>query len=127
MRLSDWITCCLSQRVYNFGKGKTDGDAAMKMLVSAGRRKRSAVSRARSALCFQSVEYPGSECADARVFLSSQLGGKGANLAEMCSIGLSVPPGFTITTDTCNAFHDNGEEQAATLVALCGGPCEILL
>ena len=31
------------------------------------------------------------------------LGGKGANLAEMTNIGLPVPPGFTITTATCNA------------------------
>ncbi|MEM1167473.1 MAG: pyruvate, phosphate dikinase [Planctomycetota bacterium] len=34
------------------------------------------------------------------------LGGKGANLAEMTSIGLPVPPGFTITTATCAAYHD---------------------
>ena len=35
------------------------------------------------------------------------LGGKGANLAEMASIGLPVPPGFTITTDVCSAFYKN--------------------
>ncbi len=34
------------------------------------------------------------------------LGGKGANVAEMTNIGLPVPPGFTITTETCNAFYD---------------------
>ncbi|MHB9880036.1 pyruvate, phosphate dikinase [Pacificimonas sp. ICDLI1SI03] len=38
------------------------------------------------------------------------LGGKGANLAEMASIGLPVPPGFTITTEMCTAFYDNGEQ-----------------
>jgi len=38
------------------------------------------------------------------------LGGKGANLAEMTSIGLPVPPGFTITTETCDAYHKNNEE-----------------
>src|SRR5215472_3266016 len=32
------------------------------------------------------------------------LGGKGAGLAEMTSLGLPVPPGFTISTDVCNAF-----------------------
>ncbi len=37
------------------------------------------------------------------------LGGKGANLAEMGSIGLPVPPGFTITTETCKQFLDLGE------------------
>ncbi len=36
------------------------------------------------------------------------LGGKGANLADMTSIGLPVPPGFTITTDTCAAYYDSG-------------------
>ena len=36
------------------------------------------------------------------------LGGKGANLAEMAGIGLPVPPGFTITTDVCSVFYQNG-------------------
>ncbi len=36
------------------------------------------------------------------------LGGKGANLAEMSNIGLPVPPGFTITTETCNAYYESG-------------------
>lgn len=37
------------------------------------------------------------------------LGGKGANLAEMASIGVPVPPGFTITTETCEEFNENGQ------------------
>ncbi|MBP2514709.1 MULTISPECIES: pyruvate, phosphate dikinase [Sphingomonas] len=36
------------------------------------------------------------------------LGGKGANLAEMASIGLPVPPGFTISTDFCAVYYDEG-------------------
>ena len=36
------------------------------------------------------------------------LGGKGANLAEMTNIGLPVPPGFTITTEACNAYQESG-------------------
>ena len=36
------------------------------------------------------------------------LGGKGANLAEMTNIGLPVPPGFTITTEACNAYQEVG-------------------
>mmetsp|Transcript_28670 Transcript_28670/g.28996 ORF Transcript_28670/g.28996 Transcript_28670/m.28996 type:complete len:975 (+) Transcript_28670:109-3033(+) len=39
----------------------------------------------------------------------SLLGGKGANLADMSTIGLSVPPGFTVTTEVCAAFHSNGK------------------
>ena len=37
------------------------------------------------------------------------LGGKGANLAEMTNLGLSVPPGFTITTEACNRYYDENE------------------
>jgi len=38
------------------------------------------------------------------------LGGKGANLAEMTNIGLPVPPGFTVTTEACNAYFDAGKQ-----------------
>ena len=44
------------------------------------------------------------------------LGGKGANLAEMSNIGLPVPPGFTITTDTCNEYYANGKQLPAGLI-----------
>ena len=39
------------------------------------------------------------------------LGGKGANLAEMASIGVPVPPGFTITTEACQKFYELGKEN----------------
>jgi len=42
--------------------------------------------------------------------LKDLLGGKGANLAEMMNIGLPVPPGFTITTEACQAFLHDGHE-----------------
>ena len=45
------------------------------------------------------------------------LGGKGANLAEMCRIGLPVPPGFTITTEVCTEFYDNGKKLPKALDA----------
>jgi len=38
------------------------------------------------------------------------LGGKGANLADMTRIGIPVPPGFTVTTEACNAYIDGGEK-----------------
>ena len=38
------------------------------------------------------------------------LGGKGAGLAEMTNIGLPVPPGFTVTTEACNAYFDAGKQ-----------------
>ena len=40
------------------------------------------------------------------------LGGKGANLAEMTNLGLPVPPGFTITTEACNAYMAAGDTAA---------------
>jgi pyruvate,orthophosphate dikinase len=42
----------------------------------------------------------------------SLLGGKGANLAEMTRIGVPVPPGFTVTTEACNAYLEAGEQFA---------------
>ena len=43
------------------------------------------------------------------------LGGKGANLAEMCGLGLPVPPGFTITTAVCSWYYANGRTYPADL------------
>ncbi len=44
------------------------------------------------------------------------LGGKGANLAEMNHIGVPVPPGFTITTDTCNEYYKVGQEKIVEIL-----------
>ena len=38
------------------------------------------------------------------------LGGKGANLAEMSSLGLPVPQGFTITTEACTRYYEDGKK-----------------
>ena len=38
------------------------------------------------------------------------LGGKGAGLSEMTRLKLPVPPGFTITTEVCNKYYDNGRK-----------------
>ena len=45
---------------------------------------------------------------DGKADMKDLLGGKGANLAEMASLGLPVPPGFTITTEVCTAYYANG-------------------
>ena len=52
----------------------------------------------------------GNGTADGDASMKSLLGGKGANLAEMSSIGLSVPAGFTVTTEVCAQFHENAGE-----------------
>ncbi|MEZ5924250.1 MAG: pyruvate, phosphate dikinase [Hyphomicrobiaceae bacterium] len=48
--------------------------------------------------------------ADGTAAMKELLGGKGANLAEMSSLGLPVPPGFTITTEVCAAYYANGRK-----------------
>ena len=45
------------------------------------------------------------------------LGGKGANLAEMCRIGLPVPPGFTITTEVCTYYYEHKRSYPLALRA----------
>jgi pyruvate, orthophosphate dikinase len=65
----------MTQYVYRFGGGVSDGGAGDKFL----------------------------------------LGGKGANLAEMASIGLPVPPGFTISTEMCTRYYDEGQSFPASL------------
>ncbi|MCX2560999.1 pyruvate, phosphate dikinase [Acetobacter farinalis] len=54
---------------------------------------------------------------DGNAGMRNLLGGKGANLAEMSNIGLPVPPGFTITTEVCSAFYDNGRQYPPELKA----------
>jgi pyruvate, orthophosphate dikinase len=60
---------------------------------------------------------------DGNASLRDTLGGKGAGLAEMTNAGMPVPPGFTITTDTCNEYYRNNRQFPAgmwdqTLAAL---------
>ncbi|MFH1990818.1 MAG: pyruvate, phosphate dikinase [Pseudomonadota bacterium] len=54
----------------------------------------------------QAEEYVGGKWENVRGFL----GGKGANLAEMVRIGVPVPPGYTVTTEACNAYLAAGEK-----------------
>jgi len=49
--------------------------------------------------------------------MKNLLGGKGANLAEMASLGLPVPPGFTLTTEVCTYYYDNGEQYPSDMNA----------
>ncbi len=49
--------------------------------------------------------------AEGNAQMREQLGGKGANLAEMNLIGVPVPPGFTITTDVCNEYYEVGQDK----------------
>ncbi len=57
----------------------------------------------------KSVYSFGGKSADGDGKMKTLLGGKGANLAEMCKIGIPVPPGFTITTEVCANYYEAGK------------------
>lgn len=54
--------------------------------------------------------------AEGNASMREALGGKGANLAEMNLIGVPVPPGFTITTDTCNEYYAVGQDKIVEML-----------
>src|SRR3954462_2092158 len=68
----------------------------------------------------------GAGAAEGRSDMRNLLGGKGANLAEMCNLGLPVPPGFTITTEVCTHFYANGRPYPAELKAQVTEALELL-
>jgi pyruvate,orthophosphate dikinase len=57
----------------------------------------------------------GNGTAEGRAEMRDLLGGKGANLAEMSSLGLPVPPGFTVTTELCTYYYANKETYPSEL------------
>ncbi|MCA9393256.1 MAG: pyruvate, phosphate dikinase [Candidatus Omnitrophica bacterium] len=63
------------------------------------------------------VYFFGNGKAEGQATMKELLGGKGANLAEMSSIGVPVPPGFTIATSVCEYYYSHGEKKPPTLDA----------
>ena len=63
------------------------------------------------------VYFFGNGNAEGDASMKNLLGGKGANLAEMTSIGLPVPPGFTISTDVCTYYYANDNSYPGSLQA----------
>lgn len=62
------------------------------------------------------VYFFGNGSADGRSDMKHLLGGKGANLAEMTNLGIPVPPGFTVTTEVCDAYYRNNKQYPNGLV-----------
>jgi pyruvate,orthophosphate dikinase len=58
----------------------------------------------------------GKKTAEGKADMKNLLGGKGANLAEMCLLGLPVPAGFTITTEACNEYYQNNHTLHPDLI-----------
>ena len=67
-----------------------------------------ALQHPQSELQSQNVYYFGNGAADGNASMKNELGGKGANLAEMSALGLPVPPGFTIPTTICLEYFKQG-------------------
>ncbi|MBU3728361.1 MAG: pyruvate, phosphate dikinase, partial [Phycisphaerales bacterium] len=84
---------------------------------STGRTKASPSGGAKAARGSKAIYYFGRTRCDGTGDMKSLLGGKGANLAKMTSIGLPVPPGFTITTEQCIAFASSGGKMPAAVLA----------
>ncbi|HET7560719.1 MAG TPA: PEP/pyruvate-binding domain-containing protein, partial [Limnochordia bacterium] len=61
------------------------------------------------------VYFFGAGKAEGTADMRNLLGGKGANLAEMTSLGVPVPAGFTITTEVCTAYYENDKQWPAGL------------
>jgi len=64
-------------------------------------------------MAVKNVYFFGNGKAEGKAAMKNTLGGKGANLAEMTNLGIPVPPGFTISTDVCAAFYENGKKYPA--------------
>ena len=58
----------------------------------------------------------GSSRTEGATAMKNLLGGKGANLAEMCRLGITVPTGFTISTEACKVFTEQGKDNALALI-----------
>src|SRR5688500_10291987 len=71
----------------------------------------------KSAAAAGKFEYLFGRKTDGNGTVTPLLGGKGANLAEMCRISLPVPPGFTITTEVCTYYYANSRKYPAALKA----------
>ncbi len=63
----------------------------------------------------KNVYFFGASKADGKAEMKNLLGGKGANLAEMCNLGIPVPAGFTITTEMCTEYYKNNKKLPAEL------------
>ncbi|WP_428389791.1 pyruvate, phosphate dikinase [Mucisphaera sp.] len=79
-------------------------------------KKTSGTKRSSGSKSAKMVYSFGQNKTDGNATMKLLLGGKGANLADMTSIGLPVPPGFTITTDTCAQYYVEGKKLPTGLM-----------
>jgi pyruvate, orthophosphate dikinase len=80
-------------------------------------KEKKASAKSASAKSAKYVYFFGAKQSEGNGSMKQLLGGKGANLADMASIGLPVPPGFTITTEACAKYYEIGEKNLQALIA----------
>ena len=98
------------------GRGSARGLAEAKRTRGASRALKNAGGSTAKARSAKYVYLFGGKT-DGNGTMKPLLGGKGANLAEMCRIGLPVPPGFTITTEVCTYYYANRRSYPPALRA----------
>ncbi len=76
----------------------------------SGKAKHSGKISGNHKLSAKRVYFFGNGKAEGNAGMKDLLGGKGANLADMTLVPLPVPPGFTITTETCGQYNDAGQK-----------------
>jgi pyruvate,orthophosphate dikinase len=96
------------------GKRAVAGKRQSAAKLQASRPKSQARSKAKKTAT-KYVYFFGNGKAEGDRTLKNLLGGKGANLAEMTNAGLPVPPGFTISTEACNAYFQQGSRIPASI------------
>ena len=96
--------------------GKKAARKAVKKKVSTKKKVVKRLARKRNGTLKSKLVYTfGGGKADGAAEMKNLLGGKGANLAEMASLGLPVPAGFTITTEVCTAYYKNNRKYPTAL------------
>jgi pyruvate,orthophosphate dikinase len=101
-------------------RSKSSRQAVKKSPAKSGKSAKSSTKAAKSAAKPGKGKWVyafGGGKAAGRASMRNLLGGKGAGLAEMAHLGLPVPPGFTITTEVCSHFYDNGKTYPRDLQA----------
>ncbi|MDX9857159.1 MAG: pyruvate, phosphate dikinase [candidate division Zixibacteria bacterium] len=89
---------------------KTAKKAAAKKPAAKSADTKTASAASKVSAVKKAYYFFGGGKAEGRADMKDLLGGKGANLAEMVNAGVPVPPGFTITTEVCTAYYENGME-----------------
>ena len=86
------------------------------LLMKTNLKKKKLVTKSTASYAAKKIYYFGRTKCEGDGSLKALLGGKGANLHAMVSMGLPVPPGFTITTEMCNGYYASGKRMPKGLM-----------